>query len=86
MEGLIVLIIFAVLVLIIVSKTAIVVPQQSAYVVERLVNQAATELGIDPPELRRRNFIAPEAFPYKTATGSVFCMGVLLQDDSVPPS
>ncbi|MGZ8156745.1 MAG: xanthine dehydrogenase family protein molybdopterin-binding subunit, partial [Burkholderiales bacterium] len=43
-----------------------------AYVVERLVNQAATELGIDPSELRRRNFIAPEAFPYKTATGSVY--------------
>jgi carbon-monoxide dehydrogenase large subunit len=43
-----------------------------AYVVERLVNQAAGELDIDPAELRRRNFIAPEAFPYKTATGSVY--------------
>jgi carbon-monoxide dehydrogenase large subunit len=43
-----------------------------AYVVERLVNQAAAELGIDAPELRRRNFIPPEAFPYKTPTGSVY--------------
>ena len=40
--------------------------------VERLVNQAAAELGIDAPELRRRNFIPPEAFPYKTPTGSVY--------------
>jgi len=43
-----------------------------AYAVERLVNQAAAELGIDAAELRRRNFIPPEAFPYKTATGSVY--------------
>lgn len=43
-----------------------------AYVVERLVNQAAAELGIDAAELRRRNFIPPEAFPYKTPTGSVY--------------
>jgi carbon-monoxide dehydrogenase large subunit len=43
-----------------------------AYVIERLVNQAAAELGIDPAELRRRNFIPPEAFPYTTPTGSVY--------------
>ncbi|MES2561452.1 MAG: xanthine dehydrogenase family protein molybdopterin-binding subunit [Pseudomonadota bacterium] len=43
-----------------------------AYVVERLVNQAAAEVGLDAAELRRRNFIAPEAFPYKTPTGSVY--------------
>jgi carbon-monoxide dehydrogenase large subunit len=43
-----------------------------AYVVERLVNRAAAELGIDAAELRRRNFIPPEAFPYKTPTGSVY--------------
>jgi carbon-monoxide dehydrogenase large subunit len=43
-----------------------------AYVVERLVNQAAAELGIDAAELRRRNFIPPDAFPYTTATGSVY--------------
>jgi carbon-monoxide dehydrogenase large subunit len=43
-----------------------------AYVVERLVNQAAAELNMDAAELRRLNFIPPEAFPYKTPTGSVY--------------
>ena len=43
-----------------------------AYVIERLVNQAAAEIGVDPAELRRRNFIPPEAFPYKTPTGSIY--------------
>jgi len=43
-----------------------------AYVIERLVSQAAFELKMDPAELRRRNFISPEAFPYKTPTGSTY--------------
>ena len=43
-----------------------------AYVVERLVDQAAAETGIDAVALRRRNYIPPEAFPYKTPTGSVY--------------
>ena len=43
-----------------------------AYVMERLVSQAAAELAIDPAELRRRNFIPKEAFPYKTPTGSTY--------------
>ena len=43
-----------------------------AYVVERLVNQAAMELKMDTAELRRLNFIPPEAFPYKTPTGSTY--------------
>ncbi|MCC7486587.1 MAG: xanthine dehydrogenase family protein molybdopterin-binding subunit [Burkholderiales bacterium] len=43
-----------------------------AYVVERLVSEAAAELGIDPAELRRRNFIPVEAFPYATPTGSTY--------------
>ncbi len=43
-----------------------------AYMVERIVNQAAAELGIDAAELRRRNFIPPDAFPYTTPTGSVY--------------
>jgi aerobic carbon-monoxide dehydrogenase large subunit len=43
-----------------------------AYVIERMVNQAAAELKLDPAELRRRNFIAPQAFPYKTPTGSTY--------------
>jgi carbon-monoxide dehydrogenase large subunit len=43
-----------------------------AYVIERLVTQAAVETGVDAAELRRRNFIPPEAFPYKTPTGSTY--------------
>jgi aerobic carbon-monoxide dehydrogenase large subunit len=43
-----------------------------AYAVERLVDQAAAELKLDPAELRRRNFIPKEAFPYKTPTGSTY--------------
>jgi len=43
-----------------------------AYVMERLVNQAAADLKIDPAELRRRNFIPKELFPYKTPTGSTY--------------
>ncbi len=39
---------------------------EATYVVERLVDIAARDLGIDPIDLRRRNFIAPEAFPYET--------------------
>jgi carbon-monoxide dehydrogenase large subunit len=43
-----------------------------AYAIERLVNQAASEMKIDPAELRRRNFIPPSAFPYKNATGTTY--------------
>ena len=43
-----------------------------AYVIERLVNQAAADLKMDPAELRRCNFIPKEAFPYKTPTGSTY--------------
>lgn len=43
-----------------------------AYVIERLVSRAAAEIGIDAAEVRRRNFIPPEAFPYKTPTGSTY--------------
>jgi carbon-monoxide dehydrogenase large subunit len=43
-----------------------------AYTVERLVNQAAAEIGMDAAELRRRNFIPPEAFPYTSPTGGTY--------------
>src|SRR5450759_2749506 len=43
-----------------------------AYAIERLVSQAAAELDVDAAELRKRNFIPPEAFPYKTPTGSTY--------------
>ncbi len=39
---------------------------EAGYVVERIVDIAADELGIDPVELRRRNYISPSQMPFKT--------------------
>jgi aerobic carbon-monoxide dehydrogenase large subunit len=39
---------------------------EAAYVIERMVDLAADELGMDPAELRRKNSIPPEAMPFKT--------------------
>ena len=39
--------------------------QHGVFVMERLLDIAARELGLTPAEIRRRNFIPPEAFPYK---------------------
>lgn len=39
---------------------------EATFVVERLVDIAARQLGLDPAEIRRRNFIASDAFPYET--------------------
>ena len=39
---------------------------EAAYVIERIVDLAADQLGIDPAELRRRNYIASGAMPFKT--------------------
>ena len=43
-----------------------------AYAVERLVDFAAHEHGFDPVQMRRKNFIALEDFPYKTANGTLY--------------
>ncbi len=40
---------------------------EASYIIERLLDLAARELGISPIALRRRNLIAPSAMPYKTA-------------------
>jgi carbon-monoxide dehydrogenase large subunit len=42
---------------------------EAAYLLERLVDRAAREAGIDPAEIRRRNFIAPQDMPYTTPIG-----------------
>ncbi len=39
---------------------------EAAFVIERLVDIAADELGVDPAELRRRNMISPDAMPFQT--------------------
>jgi carbon-monoxide dehydrogenase large subunit len=46
-----------------------------ACAIERVVDRAAAEHGFNPIELRRKNFIPPEAMPYKTANGTVYDSG-----------
>ena len=48
---------------------------EAAHLVERVIDMLAAELGVDPVELRRRNLIAPDAFPYTTPTGAVYDVG-----------
>ncbi|MGW5049924.1 xanthine dehydrogenase family protein molybdopterin-binding subunit [Actinokineospora sp. NPDC004072] len=49
--------------------------QESAWVRERLVDEAARELGIDPVELRLRNLIRPDELPHTTRTHLVYDSG-----------
>ena len=49
--------------------------EQASYITERLVDQAARELGIDPVDLRRRNLIAAKAIPYTSASGQIYDSG-----------
>jgi carbon-monoxide dehydrogenase large subunit len=49
-------------------------PEASA-LIERMIDLAADELGMDPVDLRRRNFIAPDEFPYTTAMGATYDIG-----------
>ena len=39
---------------------------EATYILERLVDRAAREMGIDQVEIRRKNFIQPDQFPYQT--------------------
>jgi carbon-monoxide dehydrogenase large subunit len=48
---------------------------EASYLIERLVQNTAIELGRDPADLRRQNFIQPEQFPYRTATGLTYDSG-----------
>jgi carbon-monoxide dehydrogenase large subunit len=48
---------------------------EAAYVIERLVDTAAREMGVAPDEIRRRNFIAPTAMPFSTPLGATFDCG-----------
>jgi len=45
------------------------------YYIERLLDTAAREMGIDPTDIRRRNHIQPDAMPYKTPAGTVYDSG-----------
>ena len=48
---------------------------EAAVPIERIMDKAAHTLGIDPAEIRRRNFIPAEAFPYTTSTGLTYDSG-----------
>jgi carbon-monoxide dehydrogenase large subunit len=48
---------------------------EAAYVIERVMDEVARELGLDPVEVRRRNLIPAEAFPYETPTGNTYDSG-----------
>lgn len=45
------------------------------FVIERLMDKAAATTGLDPAEIRRRNFIASDEFPYTAPTGLVYDSG-----------
>ena len=43
--------------------------------IERAVDLFAAEIGMDPAEVRRRNLVPPDAFPYTTPSGAVYDTG-----------
>ncbi|MDA1118866.1 MAG: xanthine dehydrogenase family protein molybdopterin-binding subunit [Proteobacteria bacterium] len=45
------------------------------YLIERLVEKAGREMGIDPVEIRRRNLLQPADFPYTTHAGEIYDVG-----------
>ncbi len=53
---------------------------EANYFMERLIDTAAREIGIDRIELRRRNHIAPEQMPYKAPSGMNYDFGGLHRD------
>ena len=48
---------------------------EATYAIERAMDALARKVGVDPAELRRRNFIPAEAFPYNSAAGLTFDSG-----------
>lgn len=48
---------------------------QFYYALERAMDAGARELGMDPAEIRRRNFIPPDAFPYEAPAGATYDSG-----------
>jgi carbon-monoxide dehydrogenase large subunit len=48
---------------------------EAAQLIERAMDMFAAEAGLDPAEVRRRNFIAADAFPYTTASGAIYDSG-----------
>ena len=48
---------------------------EAIYTIERLMDAAAAEMGLDPAELRRRNLIRPDQFPYRNPMGQTYDSG-----------
>ncbi|MGA1137986.1 MAG: xanthine dehydrogenase family protein molybdopterin-binding subunit, partial [bacterium] len=48
---------------------------EAVYLMERLMEKAASELGVDPIEMRRKNFIPVDAMPYTNPVGEVYDSG-----------
>jgi len=48
---------------------------EAAYLIERLVDQCGRDTGLGPVEIRRRNFVRPEALPYETQGGRIYDSG-----------
>ncbi len=48
---------------------------EGVFVMERLMDEAAARLGLDPAEIRRRNFVPPDAFPFRNAAGFAYDSG-----------
>jgi carbon-monoxide dehydrogenase large subunit len=48
---------------------------EASYMIERLVQNAAYEIGMDPAEFRKKNFIRADQFPYTSPTGFVYDSG-----------
>jgi aerobic carbon-monoxide dehydrogenase large subunit len=48
---------------------------EATYIMERVMDRVAHDLQIDPVEVRRRNLLAPDVFPYSTPTGLVYDSG-----------
>ena len=48
---------------------------EATYILERLMSKAAQEMGVDQAELRRKNFIQPNQFPYQTPVAVVYDTG-----------
>jgi carbon-monoxide dehydrogenase large subunit len=48
---------------------------EAIYALERVMDYSARQLGVDPAELRRKNFIQPGQFPYKSASGELYDVG-----------
>ncbi len=48
---------------------------EATHLLERTLDIVAAELGLDPAEVRRRNFISPDQFPYATPTGAEYDTG-----------